>query len=155
MPGRLLNLRQGGGYGAIAQGADYPTWAAQVQALGGVATVWPFQTSNYGEPAARFDSATYSQLVNNGTLSGIGAQATTSGAWVYVIATAMTGTSDVVTTYNGSVEPTAQELALAGPDPNTLAGKLAAVEDSLGTAGKWLLWGSVGLGLLWVARKLK
>ena len=151
---RHLNLASRG-YGQITQGADHATWAAQVKQLGGVATVWPFSSSNYGEPAARFDPATYSDLVNTGELSGIGSKTTANGAWVYVLATAMTGTSDVVNTYDNSAQATDAEAALAGPDPNSLAGKIAAVEGELGTAGKFLLWGSVGLGLFWVFRKLK
>jgi hypothetical protein len=77
----------------IGDGQNFQAWTVTVQSLGGQAVTWPFgwegaNTGPYtGAPAARFDTATFQNLVNAGTIgandpSGM----TANGQYVYVLA---------------------------------------------------------------------
>ena len=118
----------------LTQGEGYAQWALDTKSLGGVATVWPFSDSYRGQPAARFDAATFAALVNAGQLSTSGTQATTSGAWVYVLASAMTGDNQVVQDASNFVQPTPdEEAAAAAASPST--GEQLVKEVLVGVAG--------------------
>ena len=71
--------------------ATYARWAASVEQLGGVATNWPFGTGlyakYYGQPAARFDVATYATLYNAGRIDANAPQQTNGAStYAYVLA---------------------------------------------------------------------
>lgn len=77
----------------IGDGESYQAWTVDVANLGGVATTWPFGWNGQnsgpytGAPAARFDTATFQQLLAAGTIGAndpVGM--TTNGAYVYVLA---------------------------------------------------------------------
>lgn len=77
----------------IGDGQGFQAWTVTVQQLGGQAVTWPFGWEGdnngpyIGAPAARFDIATFTNLVNAGTIgandpSGI----TNNGQYAYVLA---------------------------------------------------------------------
>jgi hypothetical protein len=77
----------------IGDGQNFQAWTVTVQQLGGQAVTWPFGWNGdnngpyIGAPAARFDIATFQNLVSAGTIgandpSGI----TSNGQYAYVLA---------------------------------------------------------------------
>lgn len=79
----------------IGDGETYQSWTVDVANLGGVATTWPFgwNGSNSGPytgaPAARFDSATFQQLLSSGVIQPSDPAGVTSNQqWWYVLAPA-------------------------------------------------------------------
>lgn len=72
----------------------FTAWVNNVHALGGVATVWPFNVGDnagaYGTPAARFPADVFATLSNAGQLPmANGVQFNTAGTWVYVLSSVM------------------------------------------------------------------
>lgn len=77
----------------IGDGESYQAWTVDVANLGGVATTWPFGWNGQnsgpytGAPAARFDTATFQQLLAAGTIGANDPTGmTTNGQYVYVLA---------------------------------------------------------------------
>lgn len=94
--------------------ADYVAWVNAVHALGGIATAWPFAGVSYGRPAARFPADTFATLANAGQLPmAAGVQFNTPGTWVYVLASAMTGSSSVDDSAQAMVNATTAEAEQA------------------------------------------
>lgn len=98
--------------------ATYGAWVDSVHALGGVATAWPFQTGayagSYGLPAARFPADTFANLANVGALPmATGVQFNVPGTWVYVLASSMTGDTNIDNAAQGLIAPTQAELEQA------------------------------------------
>lgn len=101
----------------------YADWAADVKALGGVATAWPFGgpvpvtdpttgivmgtnvSAQYGQPTARFPASVFAAMAGQTVTApsgrsvyipmANGVQFTASGSWAYVLASVMTGSSAV------------------------------------------------------------
>jgi hypothetical protein len=99
--------------------ATYAAWVDQAHAWGGVATAWPFSTgdyaSYYGQPAARFPMDTFLAMVDDGRVDASTAIAQMNNAqtWVYLLASSMTGNTNIVTAAQGLVNPSQAELEQA------------------------------------------
>lgn len=79
---------------------DFATWAANVYQMGGVPVTWPPQAADghAGEPAAKFAPDAYVAAYNNGQLPSGAGTFQSAGGTIYVLATAMTGGTTVVST---------------------------------------------------------
>jgi hypothetical protein len=76
----------------IGDGENYQAWTVDVKARGGVVTTWPFgwngtNSGPYtGAPAARFDVATFQQLLAAGIIGASDPSGmTANGQYVYVL----------------------------------------------------------------------
>lgn len=138
---------------------DYTSWVNLVHSLGGVATVWPFAPDVYvgnvqGQPAARFDNATYAAEFNAGALpAGVGTQAAPNGQYVYVLGSTMGGATVPAGAPPNSLTLAQQienEAFVAGDEAASAAGlpSLAAIEAA---AKKYALLAGVGVLVLLVA----
>jgi hypothetical protein len=128
---------------------DFTTWTTQVYRIGGVPTTWPpqFQDGHAGEPAARFTQTTFAAALDAG-VPGLEDPATTrvssSGESIYVLATAMTGGTNVVAT-SPHIATLAERAANAaftamGEAADTLhLPSTADLEDFLTKAGRDIL----------------
>lgn len=73
--------------GDVTATTAYTQWAAQVKANGGVATNWPFSDQYLGQPAARYDNATFYLLFDASQIDPSALyEATADASYVYVLA---------------------------------------------------------------------
>jgi hypothetical protein len=131
----------------------YRDWVSEVQALGGVATAWPFPGGQYGQLAARFDVATYVDVFNAGLLpTGAGTQTTSNGQWAYVLATAITQNDAADRSALDLVLPTDEEERAA---QRSLLRRWGLPEDlGIGTVGKTLTMAAFVVGAFYVVGQL-
>jgi hypothetical protein len=136
---------------------QWAEWAAAVKQAGGRATVWPFD--NTGRSAAAFPAATYVQLYNGGHLPTDGTQASGNNQTVYVLASAMTGSSEVddtaphTMTAGESVENATFTALDSGADALGLP-SLSGIESFLTGIGRDILVGvAVAVAVAYVARR--
>ena len=129
---------------APAASDTYNAWVASVKALGGVATVWPFDDGNAGRPAARFTAQTYVTLYNAGNIDPtVPQEASGDNQNVYVLASGV-----VAAAAAGLTAPTTTEVAQL---PGGITGFNPFANTDLPTILKWAaltVAGVVGLSLL-------
>ena len=129
---------------------DFATWAAQVKADGGVATVLPPSVPDplqayVGQPAARYSNALYATLFNAGQIDPSTPQvAAVNGAYVYVLAPFDVATSAPHTMT--LAERAENAVFTAGDAAANAAGlpSLADISDFLKDMGKQVV---VGVGV--------
>lgn len=135
-------------------GPAYAAWAAAVDAQGGKATTWPFDTGLYaqyaGQAAAAYPTAVYVQLANSGQLDmSAPQQAGGSNQVFYVLAPASVQAAAPATmTTAQSVENKVLSTLDSAADSVGLGGVLQSLQNALQGAGKYLLIGGGVLLLL-------
>lgn len=133
--------------------ATFAQWAASVEQLGGVPTNWPFQSGlygrYYGQPAARFDVATYANVANAGGIDMNAPQQTTANnQYVYVLANgiiqqaAQSLTQPTQHEIQAGATAWMQEHGLSFFDPNAPSGSGPSIFD----IGKYLALAGIVVG---------